>query len=363
MFEAQYYKIIYFLIVGILTFFVSFNYLGYNVNRVQKSRRRPQFGTVLLTIVMIVLIGFRPISGRYFIDMRGYASSYASNFYAPFEFTWQTTNKIFDNLFLFMASKGIPVETFFFMMAFLYFGAMYMACRRLFPRDTMIAMLVCLAAFSTYPYAVNGIKAGVAASIFLMAIAYREKIILSVVLALISWGFHHSMQVVVVAYVLVLFVRNPKYYFLFWIVSLVLSALHVTFFQTLFANYTDDQGAGYLVFESNEHWAEVIRFRPDFILYSALPVAIGYYTVIVRHVKSSIYLFILELYLMTNGVWMLCMYATFTNRIAYLSWFMYPIVLLYPFTGTVWDKRQYRYMTYVVLGHLLISIFLLFIYS
>ena len=142
----------------------------------------------------------------------------------------------------------------------------------------------------------------------------------------------------------------------------MLSILHVTFFQDLFAGMTDAQGAGYLNFEMDEHWASVIRFRPDFVLYSSVPVIIGFRMVNVHRVRSKMYDFILNMYLLTNSVWMLCMYATFTNRIAYLSWFIYPIVLIYPFLENKWGINQYRILRIVVYGHLVFTLFMQFIY-
>lgn len=60
-----------------------------------------------------------------------------------------------------------PDATFFFgLIAAIYFIGMFVACRKLFPSNTLIVFLVCLAAFSTFSYGTNGIKAGAAASLF-----------------------------------------------------------------------------------------------------------------------------------------------------------------------------------------------------
>lgn len=71
-------------------------------------------------------------------------------------------------------------------------------------------------------------------------------------------------------------------------------------------------------------------FRIDFVIYSVMPVLMGYFVKYKYKLEDKLYDVILNIYLVTNGVWMLCMYAQFTNRIAYLSWCMYPIVLVYP---------------------------------
>ena len=361
MIEASLYYTVYLVVVALLTVFVNSFYAT--------AAGRQRIGSIfytrlafLIAILMALFIGLRPQSGRYFVDMAGYNAFYNLQFGEPMEFDWHATNILFDNMFLFMASKQIPVQFFFLLMATLNFICTFFACRKLFPNDSFLAFIVFLAAFSTFSYATNGLKAGTSAALFLLALAYRDKIGLAILFVLISYGFHHSMQLPVVAFFIVLLFRNPNFFFLIWVGSLLLSILHVTFFQDLFAGMTDAQGAGYLNFEMDEHWASVIRFRPDFVLYSSIPVIIGYRMVNVHRVRSKMYDFILNMYLLTNSVWMLCMYATFTNRIAYLSWFMYPIVLIYPFLEQKWGVNQYRILRIVVYGHLAFTLFMQFIY-
>ena len=361
MIEASLYQNIYLLIVSLLTIIVNHQYATAR----GRASVRSSFvvrSSFIVAVAVAVYIGLRPVSGRYFVDMTGYNMTYSALLGEPMQFDWSTTNVIFDNLFMFMASKEIPVTLFFLLMSAMNFICTFFACRKIFPRDTMLAFLVFLAAFSTFSYATNGLKAGVAAAWFLLAIAFHDKIFFSILFALISFGFHHSMQLPLVAFFIVMIIRNPHLYFAAWVGSLLVAILHISFFQNLFAEMTDEQGAGYLSFEMTEKWASVIRFRLDFVLYSAVPIIIGYWITIIKKIRSKEYVFILNLYLLTNAVWMLCMYATFTNRIAYLSWFIYPIVLIYPFIKQEWASNQYRIMRLIVYGHLLFTVFMVFIY-
>lgn len=122
----------------------------------------------------------------------------------------------------------------------------------------------------------------------------------------------------------------------------------MTYFQFLFAGMSDEQGAGYLLTTEGERFGGTGGFRIDFILYSALPIVIGYIALFKKNLISSKYAVLYNFYLLTNGTWMLCMYASFTNRIAYLSWFVYPIILVYPLLEMDWgtDKREmFKYIT------------------
>ena len=255
-----------------------------------------------------------------------------------------------------MASNEIPFDIWLLIVAGLYFGLMWIACLKLFNQDILLAFVTYLGAFSTFSYGTNGMKAGVAASLFLVAIAYRDKLYVSIPIAILSYGFHHSMIMVIAAFLVVLFIKNPKYFFGIWLVSFIIAALHVQYFQTLFAGFTDEHGAEYLLSERNS------GFRPDFILYSVVPVFLGYMMVYKYRFKSKIYFFLLNLYLLANSIWMLCMYANFNNRIAYLSWFMYPFVLLYPFISREQILLQGKYLRWVVFGHLGFTIFMNVVY-
>lgn len=352
---ANYYHDIYLIVCSLLTVIVMGNYSRINLGDQERYTQSQAGLAFFVTLIVILFIGFRPISGE-FVDMGAYASQYNNMLGTYFFFEKEAENIIFDNMVSFMACSSVPVDIFFLIIALVYFGGMFIVSLRLFPKDTLLAFLVCLAAFSTFSYGTNGIKAGMATSIFLIALSYRDKLWMSIPLALLTYGFHHSMTLVIVAYLCVLFIKKTKLYFIIWAVSFCMAALHITWFQHYFAGFTDEHGAGYLLSQRNS------GFRIDFIIYSAVPVFVGYLLTFKYAVVSKTYSIILNLYLLTNSVWMLCMYSNFTNRIAYLSWFLYPIVLLYPFVNLYWSDEQERYLKYAVYGHLGFTLFMVFVY-
>ena len=71
---------------------------------------------------------------------------------------------------------------------------------------------------------------------------------------------------------------------------------------------------------------------------------------------------LIHLYICINGIWMLCMYAEFTNRIAYLSWFLYPIVIIYPFIHENLGHNKYKVFGKTILYHLAFTLFMSLIY-
>ena len=361
----QYYSHIYYVLVAVLSVAVFRQYAIYQKTRFYENGRTSLAGFFILTLFLVLFIGLRPVSEMYFVDMEAYSSYYALRLGDPFDFNWSTDNIIFDNYLLFLSSRGIPQEVFFLSIALIYFGCMAWACACLFPRDKMAAFLVCLGALSAFSYATNGIKAGAAASIFLVAIAMyeRRKLLWTILFALLSLGFHHSMIVPIAAFIICHFVKNPKFYYAIWVFSFVVALLHISFFQQLFAGLADEQGASYLLGEGEHIRHDILGgFRIDFILYSAVPILIGWIATTKKRIQSKPYNFVLNLYILTNSIWILCMYAEFTNRIAYLSWFMLPIVIIYPFLKEEWGPSQYHTFHWVALGHLGFTLFMQYIY-
>jgi hypothetical protein len=350
MINAEYYEVIYYTIVAVATFCVCQR--GVNIDK-----KYTPVGAYMLCVFLIMFIGFRPMH-RVFIDTLGYYEAWALADWVGFDFNAE--NLIFDNIYIYLGASGLDISWFFLLIASIYFGTILAACQKLFPNNILLSFLVCLGAFSTYSYSMNGIKAGAAASIFLLGITYRDKLFISLPLVLISWGFHHSMQLPVAAYCLALIFKNKNWYFYGWLFCLLMAIGHVSFFQNIFAGITDESGADYL---TKDEYNTIKGFRLDFIIYSSMPVLMGYMVKYEYRLEEKIYDMILNTYLVCNAVWMLCMYAAFTNRIAYLSWFMYPIVLIYPcFAITERSHPLVVNRNKIIVAHLTFTLFMAFIY-
>lgn len=366
---VDFYQYLLFFLVTVFTFRTCKKYQGSSFSYANVNTKVPDSVGIVLCFLFTILIGNRIlVSPPYFwVDTGVYCTLYDSMLGGQFYLDFTTENKIFDNLHRFWASYDLGMNSLFVICDAIYFGCTYKACQKWFPHDTTVAYLAFLGAFSTYSYSWNGVKAGVAAALFLVAIACYQKKTISICFVLLSWGFHHSMTVPVAAYALTLFYKNPKWYFYGWSFCAFMSALHITAFAELFASISGDEiGKSYLLAQGGEGVMDKGGFRLDFIIYSIMPVWVGYKIVMKEGLKvSKEYLTLLHMYLCTNGVWMLCMYASYSNRIAYLSWFMYPFVLIYPFLkedlkgmSLLGTRNQYMQLTKVVKYHLYFTLFM-----
>lgn len=359
MIPAEYYQYIYLVIITIMTLLYASSYY----KSTKPLTKRNADDAFLFTVFMVLFIGFRPIS-IVFADMGGYAMAMVDHRFEDLPITWDS-NFLFEPMMAFLSSNGSDQWVPIVILAAINFGCTYIAMQKLFPKNVFLAMLVFFGAFSTFGFATNGLKAGCAAALFLVALAYREKRIISILFLILSIGFHHSMQLPIAAYILCSFYKNTRMLLYFWVLCLLLSMAHVTTFMATFADFTDAHGADYLLIQAGSVDSEFsgrLGFRYDFVIYSICPIIIGYYTIFKKKIVTKEYQFILNVYILTNAIWMLCMYANFTNRIAYLSWLMYPVLIIYPFMNMEWGVKANKHLAYAVYGHLGFTLFMHFVY-
>lgn len=364
MIPAEYYEYIYVLFVVSCCFIIGSKYANYTQNRLYDCVREPLEPTILLALVMVLFIGTRPISIM-FCDMVGYADAMNSHIFEMIPITWDN-NYVFTTLMAFLSRNGFSPRAPILILAAINIIFVVVAVRKIFPNDTLFAFVVILCAFGNYAKLVNGIKAGCAMSIFLCALAYHENKWLSCFFLFLSMGFHHSMQMPIVAYFVSKLIKNPdkqKWFFIIWIFCLIIAIAKIQYFQYFFGSLTDDSGASYLLSTIEDSgFGGRTGFRIDFVLYTSVPVYLGYYTLYKKGIQSAEYNFLLNIYLLTSAVWMLCMYAPYTNRIAEIPWGIYPIVLIYPFLNGNWGTSQYRIVQMIVNGAAIFLLFMSFVY-
>lgn len=319
---AEYYQPIFLFVVTVLSIFCYFKYNGNSTIIIGTK-----WQALILAICFAIFIGSRPIYTLVFGDTQGYALYHDSILNKNFTFSWDAENFLFDNYGGWIASLGIDHVGYFIGIALFYFIIRYLSCVKLFPDNSYLAFLVFCGSFLTFTSAVNGLKAGIASSFFALAVAYRNEWKKAAVCLFITLGFHHAFILNILVYTICFFYKNTKYYIYIWMAALLVAILHVNYFQNLFAGFADERGAEYLIGAGGYHTG----MRYDFVIYSVMPIIIGWRMIFKHDFNDTVYTFILNTYILLNAVWLLCMYASFTNRIAALSWCLYPIIILYPF--------------------------------
>lgn len=361
---APYYFDLYWFMISILTlsqFVIILKTQGNNlINRYYDYRPVRFFVTLY-----VLIFGFRPIS-PYFGDTGVYGAKYKllQSFSA---FDLEGSNNVSSDYLFYFFQKlcALCVDVHFWLAAimFFYMIMMFWGCRRIDYKHGALLMLFCCGAFEFYTYSVNGVRNGVACSFAIMAVAClcKEMKWSALLWSLVAIGCHKSTALPVAAMYFVYFVNKPKYMYISWMGAVVLSLTIGGYIDSLLSSISyDDRLATQLQGDSVDGLEMEHRFRWDFLLYSSMPLILGWYTIFKRKLYNKTYLVLLGTYIYSNVFWILAIRAMFSNRIAYLSWFIYPVVLAYPLLNfPVFKKHHSIKVAWILLAHFTLTTVLL----
>jgi hypothetical protein len=328
MFDAALYGSVYVYFVFSITLISMFVYLNGSAGASISSN----YNKLMLwasALFVILFLGTRPISGRYFVDMATYAEMFGQAAIKGFHdspdwaFAW----------FMEFIAKYFSVEFFFLACTALYIIPNIIAFSRIHGRWAFAVFLSVLGGFQTYPYIVNGIRNGLATSLLLLAFSFWDRKLMMIAIMVVAFGTHKSTLIPILGFILTGFYARPIVYGIAWFVAFIISAIGgAELTQTLGSLISfgeDERLSSYTQIELFSMGKA--GFRLDFIAYSIIPIIISYYLASAETKKDSFYQRILCTYLFANAFWLLVIYSEFSNRFAYLSWFMLPWVIIYPF--------------------------------
>lgn len=130
-------------------------------------------GACLLAFLLLY-IGLRPISGV-FTDMKTYNNRFV---YYQEGGALQMNKDPFFQTFTYWCTKIMSNQAYFFVCASLYILPLWWACKRWFKEGAFLAFLMLVGSMSFWAYGTNGIRNGIATSIFILAISFDKKVII-----------------------------------------------------------------------------------------------------------------------------------------------------------------------------------------
>lgn len=347
------------LLLLIVTIFI---YSGIE-NRHFNTRRFSSFKfTLFIAVLFALFIGFRPVDPVF-----GDAPVFARQFLRlkGLSFDQLTEMVVEDHLFVFFSfflSENVDLDGYFFVIALIYLLLPLITIKRIFPNNIWVTYLMYISAFSFFSYSTNGVRSGLATAFFILSLGYiTSQRILSLLLILISVGFHNSMILPSAALLLSYFYNNTRFYMTIWFIAIPISLILGDGFSNYIAEtWSDGRMSLYLTKEYDSFFSRT-GFRWDFLLYSSVPIIIGYYIIYIKKYKSEFYSLLLNTYLIANAFWVLVINVSFSNRFAYLSWLLYPIVTIYPFLNFKLSNKQYRLVLIVLFLHFSFTYFMFII--
>ena len=303
----------------------------------------------MFIVFMILFVGTRPEHVTFGDD---YASAYRLSTDLDIGKDWLYSYMVYvGNL------MGLDWSVFCLLCTTIYIGGTAFAVSLIFQYRSMTALAVTFAAFSFFSYCTNGIRNGLGCSMFLVALAYyrEKKIIYALTFAIISIGFHNSLFIPALAFVVCYLKKNTKHYMYFWGICIILGLFVGDFMQLIYQNLgfieTGRDSSYFLDHDDMSGYALNGGFRWDFLLYSSIPIFIGYYFVKVLKFQDNYFKLILNMYIFTNSLWVLVNRNWLSNRIAFLSWFMYALVMMYPILNIEYLRNRSKWIAYTVVGN------------
>lgn len=338
---------------------VVFTLLSLVFKRVDYTVRDSPMGfwTFLLFSAILLYVGLRPISGRVFADMGVYNRFFLA--YQSGLVPIPGQKDFFFHLGTYLAAQIMSNHSYFFLCALLYIFPMYIVSKKWFGAYKYYAFLLLIISFSFWGYGTNGIRNGISTSMLLWAFT-QKKWIPRLALFFIAYAFHGSAMIPIAAYVISLFYKNTKTYMWVWLACIPISLAFGNSLEGFLGGLSIDDRTEYLTLEEGAEGYFRTGFRPDFLLYGAVPIIMAYFFIIRDKWYNKTYMQLMHIYITANAFWILVMRANFSNRFAYLSWFMMAIVTLYPLIFSPHIKNKNQAMALLIAGTYLFT-FIMFL--
>lgn len=350
MIEPALYFPIFFYTVCIIGLIVGLRYINSPGYYLQEKGSRDFIFPLLLCIVFAFFLGGRPIN-RVFGDTVNYAREYWDLQVRDVQADW-SGEWVWQWFMVMCKSLDLSVEWFFTLVDLVYFLTVLFAVKKFMPENVLLATLFVLSSLMFFTFGVNGIRNGAACHILLLAIAYvfSGNYVVGCLLGAIAFGVHRSVALPIAACVAALYVlKDVKYSIYFWLASIPLSLLGGGFFIGFFAGLGfDDRMSQYATANASEGFSST-GFRWDFLLYSSMPVLMAWWVCVKKQISDNWYNALCTMYCICNAFWVLVIRSNFSNRFAYMSWFMYPLIIAYPLIMLpVWDDQDQKIGTILI---------------
>ena len=341
--SPELYQPVFMYCVLLLCVIMAYRYLSSPDYSLQEKQGPHIVWVILICLVLSFWLGSRPNS-ILFGDTSTYKRAYEALETNFVEINW-SEEWVFQWIGVTCKKFSLEATDYLVVMYFLYVFSALWAVKKFMPLNPMLGMLFVFASLSYFTYGVNGVRNGVACHIMLLSFAFllESKLTIGILLSLVAFGIHRSTILPIVGIFTAMYlVRDAKYGIMFWLASIVISLIARDLMIDLFASLGfDDRMSSYTSADRDMTGFSHSGFRWDFLLYSSMPIVLGWYVVIERKLVDNWYNALLVTYCLANAFWVMVIEAAFSNRFAYLSWFMYPILIAYPLVNMpIWEEQD-----------------------
>lgn len=320
---------------------------------IQFGLKRPisnLFVGIILALLITILLSAPPVDlSAWWLDR----TIYARWFLSATEYIFHGKDFIFGIINSTIRFFTNNYSIYFFIIASMY-TYFYLLSSKNFTNNkgTLTMFMMIISSLFFVPYGFNTIRAGLAMSVLFLALSYYNKQrLFFIVIALCAINIHQSVTLTLVSFLAALLIKKPKMCFSIWLSSIILSFSMGSYFESLFVDMFENNRANSYLLADAENTIYNRGFRWDFIIYSLIPILIGYYYIYKKKYTDNLYTILYCTYLLANTFWILVIRANYTDRFAYLSWALMPIILIYPLiNGNLYKHQNYAISLVVLLN-------------
>ncbi len=335
--------------LGVISGVVALNnYSYYSASDTRKT-------AVIVVAVLVLMLGFFPIEWGFGTDRANYAHGFLEIQSGRSNFdTWH--NDIGFYILSLALGKFLSVQQYFVAVAAIYIFNYYYTIRKLVQSKAYWLLIAVLLSLGFTSYTLNTMRAGLALSFIVLSFSFYPSKWRMTVCLLVASSIHNSATIPSLMIIVSYLYPNTKLYYKLWILSIPVSFVAGSSFMSFFADVGADDRVSYL--RTDKFTTYNVGFRIDFILYSLAPMLIGGYYLFKRNFNDKFYRLIYDSFLLTNIFWILVIRANYSDRFAYLSWFMIPFILVYPLLKADVVGNQHTWLGLILLGETAFSFLL-----
>lgn len=310
------------------------------------NKSRTTLWSVLLFVTMLLLLGLFPIEWGYGTDRANYANQLLQFKYGSMVVDPQK-GELGYQLIQYFFSRFLNATQFMFCISFIYLTNYYISIQRLVKSQSFWLFIGVVLSMGFINYNLNTMRAGLAISFLVLGLSMYKSRIRMLICVIIAVSIHTSAVIPGIIILICTIYNNTRFFYKLWLLSIPVSFIAGSYFNTLFQGMSEDGRTEYLVSGSDNY---NVGFRFDFIIYSFAPMFIGGYYIFKKKLNDHFYEIIYNAYLLTNMFWILVIRANYSDRFAYLSWFMLPFVMLYPILARKVDVSNGLLLGSILLG-------------
>ncbi len=357
---VQYYSLVFYYVSFLICATYSIRYINSNSCDLL-LKQNSLFVPSVFALLVALYIGLRPVSW-WFQDMLNYAYLFNKFSGNIADINWSGEWGL---PFIAYICKALhwSSNTYFLIIALGYTLCQAKAVSKLLPENALFAFLFIISAFSFWGFASNGIRNGLGCALVMLAFSYmlNKEYAKAVLWAFFAVAVHRSTVLPIFMFATSYFViKSPRQAIYFWLFSIVLSLIAGNALTSFFARLGFDDRMSMYISNTYQHFSHS-GFRWDFLLYSSVPVALTWYITQNKGLNDSVFNILANTYILSNAFWIMVIRASFSNRFAYLSWFIYPVILAYAFIRIpIWDDQDKK-AGLALLAHASFTIFMFLI--